>query len=85
MTTQQTSNKETAIQIICSELKKIVPSDVNLNKETDITTDITIDSVAIMDLVFTLEEEFDVAIPLNSLTDVQKIGELADLVISLQK
>ena len=78
-------NQDKITSFICEELQKVLSPDMALSAETDMTNDITVDSVAVMDLVFALEEEFDVAIPLNSLADIRKIGELADLVKGLQK
>jgi len=69
---------------ICQELSKVLKTPQDLDAQTDMTTDISVDSVAIMDLTFVLEEEFDVSIPLNALADISKIGELAALVEKLQ-
>jgi acyl carrier protein len=33
-----------------------------------------------MDLLFALEERYDVSIPLNELDDVRTVGQLADVV-----
>ncbi|MBX9726384.1 MAG: acyl carrier protein, partial [Rickettsiales bacterium] len=46
------------------------------------TTDLHVDSLAVMELVFALEERFDVSIPLNELGDIRTIGQIAQLVES---
>lgn len=71
------------VEAVCAELEKHNTTGVHLHEETDITAELAIDSVAVMDLMFELEERFDVAVPLNQLGDVRKIGQLADLVRSL--
>lgn len=51
-----------------------------MTADTDITTDLNVDSVAVMDLMFALEEHYDISVPLNELGEVRTIGELARLV-----
>ncbi|MEZ5814257.1 MAG: acyl carrier protein [Alphaproteobacteria bacterium] len=68
------------VAFICEELSTQVEAAQDLGAETDMTADIAVDSVAVMDLVFALEEKFDISIPLNVLADIHKIGELAALV-----
>jgi acyl carrier protein len=78
------TTEETIVTFICSQIANSLPQGTELNSETDITTDTDFDSVAVMDLVFELETEYDVSIPLNELTEIRKIGELAGLVKKLQ-
>lgn len=73
------------VAFICEELEATLPEAQNLSRSTDMTVDIAVDSVAVMDLVFALEENFDISIPLNALADIRTIGELADLVGKLQE
>lgn len=84
MTSTEKESVEYISEFICAQIKKLVPSAGPLSAETDITTDIVIDSLAIMNLVFTLEEEFDISIPLGSLTDIRTIGDFANLVKKLK-
>lgn len=51
-----------------------------MTADTDITTELNVDSVAMMDLMFALEERYDISVPLNELGEVCTIGELAKLV-----
>jgi len=68
------------VEVVCDELRKLDTEGVTIGEQTDITTDLNVDSVAVMDLMFELEEHFDVAVPINSLSDVRTVGELAQLV-----
>jgi acyl carrier protein len=68
------------VSALCAELAKLDPQGGPLSETTDITTDLNIDSVAVMDLLFALEERYDVSIPLNELDDVRTVGHLADVV-----
>lgn len=78
-------DKKEVLKIIFSELEKVNEQGIKLQESTDITTDMNVDSVAIMDLVFELEESFDISVPLNDLADIRTIGELADLVLKIAR
>lgn len=73
-------NRNDILKIIYQELEKVNADHIPLKEQTDMTTDLNVDSVSVMDLMFAIEEEFDVAVPLNDLADIRTIGELADLV-----
>ena len=51
-----------------------------LTPETEISTDLNIDSVAVMDFVMEVEDHFDIEIPLNVVSETRSIGELASVV-----
>jgi acyl carrier protein len=68
------------VEALCVELRKLDPQGGPLSEATDITTDLNIDSVAVMDLLFALEERYDVSIPLNELDDVRTVGQLAGVI-----
>lgn len=66
---------------IISEIKELgIEVNGELTADTDMTTDMKIDSMDVMEMVFNLEEEFDASVPVNDLSNVYKIGELATLV-----
>ena len=75
---------EAIVKLICTELDKENDNGITITEDTDITTDLSVDSVAIMDLMFALEEEFDVSVPINDLADIRTVKELAELIIKLQ-
>lgn len=80
-----TLNAET-VDFICVTLARLMekaPS-VTMTAETDMTQDLNVDSLTAMDLVFELEENYDISIPLNDLGDIYKIGQLAELVERLR-
>jgi acyl carrier protein len=51
-----------------------------LSATTDISTDLNIDSVTVMDFVMEVEDHFDIEIPLNVLSETRTIGDLAQVV-----
>jgi acyl carrier protein len=51
-----------------------------LAPDTDISTDLNIDSVTVMDFVMEVEDHFDIEIPLNVLSETRTIADLAKVV-----
>jgi acyl carrier protein len=50
---------------------------------TVISKDLTVDSLAVMDMVMELEDRFDVSIPMNVVAEIQTVDELADTILKL--
>ena len=53
---------------------------IDIGPETDFNADLNVDSVAVMDFVLTVEDEYDISIPMNMLTEVRTVGDFADVV-----
>jgi acyl carrier protein len=53
---------------------------IELKLETDISGDLNIDSVSVMDFVMEVEDKFDIDIPLNLLSETRTIAELVGVV-----
>ena len=52
--------------------------------ETVISKDLTIDSLAVMDMVMELEDRFDVSIPMNVVAEIHTVDQLADTILDLR-
>ncbi|HSH99921.1 MAG TPA: acyl carrier protein [Reyranella sp.] len=50
---------------------------------TVISKDLSIDSLAVMDMVMELEDRFDVSIPMNTVAEIQTVDELAETILKL--
>lgn len=57
---------------------------VTVTPETDIARDLSVDSLALMNIVMELEDKFDLSIPLDRMADVQTVGQLAALIDELR-
>lgn len=53
---------------------------IALTPVTDISSDLNIDSVTVMDFVMEVEDHFDIEIPLNVLSETRTIADLAKVV-----
>ena len=50
-----------------------------ITRETSILRDLSLDSVAVMDLIMTLETRFDTVIPMNRMTEIETVGDLVTI------
>lgn len=60
-----------------------VEGDLKLTAETNIVSDTGLDSVSVMDFVFELEDEFAITVPLDRISDVKTVGQLAETIHGL--
>lgn len=56
---------------------------IPLAETTSFAGDMEMDSLTVMDLVASIEDEWDIMIPLNMLPDLETIGQVADAVHGL--
>ena len=65
---------------ICKLLEPFNSNGTRLSPGTDISTDLNIDSVTVMDFVMEVEDHFDIEVPLNVLSETRTIQDLAKVV-----
>src|SRR3546814_15104924 len=58
---------------------------VTLGEDISFARDLELDSLKVMDLVASIEDEWDITLPLNMLPELETIGQLADAVAKLAK
>lgn len=56
---------------------------ITLGEDTSFAGDLEMDSLTVMDLVASMEDEWDIVMPLNMLPDLETIGQVADAVTRL--
>jgi len=57
---------------------------VSVSADSDIARDLSVDSLALMNIVMELEDKFDLSIPLDRMADIQTVGDLAGLIDELR-
>lgn len=70
---------------ICSLLEPLNENNVTLARETDLITDLEIDSVSVLDIVMDIEDNYDISIPVNTISEIKTIGELVDAIHAIKK
>ena len=71
------------IREICLHLVPHQVGEKPITGETVIAKDLTIDSLAVMDMIMELEDRFDITIPLNTVAEIHTVNELADTILKL--
>ena len=51
-----------------------------IDENTELTGQLALDSLKVMDLVVAVEDRFDISVPINALADVRTIGDFASLI-----
>ena len=59
-----------------------VPQGQQITAETDMIADLGLDSLKVMKIVETVEDSFDISIPLNILPEIRTVGDFA---VQIQK
>lgn len=74
-------NVETAIR---EALAESLPELKDIDGDAGLTSDLGLDSVQIMNLVMEIEDRLDISIPVNVLSDVRTLNQLADQLKKMQ-
>ena len=61
---------------ISAALQEVVGRPVAITDDTDIVNDLGLDSLAVMNFVMALEDEYDISMPLDRMAEVQTVGDL---------
>jgi acyl carrier protein len=72
------------IREICQHLAPFQVGEKPITGSTVIAKDLSIDSLAIMDMVMELEDRFDVSIPMNVVAEIHTVDQLADTIQELR-
>ena len=81
---QRTARPE-VIADICDHLTPFKTDEGQvITAATVISKDLTVDSLAVMDMVMELEDRYDVSIPMNLVVEIRTVGELADTILALR-
>ncbi len=75
------TTKEEILGKLKELLQKFNTNNIELSETTDISTDLNIDSVAVMDFIMEVEDAYDIDIPLNVLSETRTMADLADVVV----
>lgn len=71
---------ERIVSDLCDMLQRYNKEQIPLNAGTSLGSELNIDSVEVMDLIMEIEDKFNIDIPINLISDVERIEDLAKLV-----
>ena len=73
---------ENILQALNETIKPLVPQGQKIDEDTDLVADLGLDSLKVMKILESVEDRFDISIPLNVLPDVRTVK---DFVQQIQK
>ncbi len=79
------TDPETIMLEIKTHLRERAGDNAIIGPDTNITRDLGLDSLAIMDFIFDLEDSFDISIPMERIAEVQTLSDLTKTIAVLQK
>jgi acyl carrier protein len=77
-------NQEDILDLLCRRLASFANTEQEITPETNLITQLAIDSIKLLNLIMELEDNFDISIPLNALTDVVTVYDLANLIYRIK-
>lgn len=82
--TLATSDQDPILQKVCSLLAPFNHHDITLRTDTNIITDLEVDSVAIFDLVMEVEDAYEIAFPMEMISEMKTIGDLVSTIYEMK-
>lgn len=74
------TTREEIYATLCRLLEPFNANGVELSPSTDVSADLSIDSVSVMDFVMEVEDHFEIDIPLNVLSETRTMSDLVAVV-----
>lgn len=62
------------------QLQRFAEPEVKLNEDVNLIEGLGLDSNKVLDLILEVEDEFDISMPMNLLTDVHTVRDLAQFI-----
>ena len=73
-------NYDEIMQLLCDRLSTLTSSEAAITADTNLISELSIDSIKLLNLIMEIEDSFYISIPINALADVQTVHELASLI-----
>jgi len=68
---------EEILEKVINALDGLTAAEVRLTEDSELVTELGLDSFKVLDLLMDIEDEFDISMPVNLLADVQTVKDLA--------
>lgn len=72
-------------QQVVAAIQSVIGPEHSITAETNILRDLSLDSVAVMDVILHIETQFDTMIPMNQFAEIQTVGDLTQVIIASKK
>ena len=71
------ANYEEILGKVIAGLSELTGSEGGLTEDSELVTELGLDSFKVLDLLMDIEDEFDISMPVNMLADVHTVKDLA--------
>jgi acyl carrier protein len=71
-------------ELLCQRLASFTNAEIEISPETNLISQLAIDSVKLLNLIMEIEDHFDISVPLNALVDVLTVQDLAMLIYRIK-
>jgi len=78
-----TQDYNNIIKQLCDRLSELTGAKTVIEPEMNLIDTLALDSMKVLNLIMEIEDEFDISVPINALTDVHTVEDLAALVHKL--
>lgn len=68
---------------VLSILSRLAKEGTSVDEDTKLQADIGLTSLQVMELVFEIEEDFDISIPMNHLPVIQTVRDLTQEIVAI--
>lgn len=76
-------SSDDVVRDIIAQLSAVPDLHAVVTADSRIAEDLNMDSLAIMNFIMTLEDHYDVALPIDKLAKIKTVRQLADLIVHL--
>jgi acyl carrier protein len=71
-------------ELLCQRMASFTNAEIEISPETNLISQLAIDSVKLLNLIMEIEDHFDISVPLNALVDVLTVQDLAMLIYRIK-
>ncbi|RKR06948.1 acyl carrier protein [Kushneria sinocarnis] len=75
---------EQILERLMQHLERFKSESGELHADADLINELGLDSVNVMDMLLEIEDEFDISVPINMITDVRTPRQLADVIVKIE-
>ena len=77
-------SQDLILQKVSTLLEPFNQKEVAILRETEIITDLEVDSVAVFDLIMEVEDSYEIVFPMEMISDMKSVGDLVDTIRTLK-
>ncbi|MGK2913431.1 MAG: acyl carrier protein [Porticoccaceae bacterium] len=77
------TSRQQVLQRLFVHLGRLARDKASIHADVDLVQELGLDSVEVMNLLMEIEDEFDISVPLNVLTEVRTPAQLAQAISDL--